>query len=380
MKIPAIVIILGIIVLCCGCIQQKEPPVVTEKAVSAEWKADGKVSDGEYSSCMALSSPAKQGYSGGEMTICWRSDQEYLYMALAGSTSGWMAVGFAPLEWMKDADIILGYVEGSKAVVRDEYSTGNYGPHVEDTLLGGRDDILDSGGSSDGTRTVIEFKRRLDTGDRFDAALTPESRVSIIWAMADDRDPAIKHNVAYGEGILPLSGVQNATKAGAAPSPRDVQGMRFIWEEEKTARDLYVSFYKQTNQSIFANLTRSEQNHMDQVRSIMDRYGVSTPALEREALENQTLIQMYTDLLSRGSRSDQDALKAASTFEEISIMDLQKEINATENQEVVAVYQGLLAGSRKHLRSYVSDLKEQGIAYTPKYLSQAEFDEVMGQR
>jgi hypothetical protein len=69
---------------------------------------------------------------------------------------------------------------------------------------------------------------------------------------------------------------------------------------------------------------------------------------------------------------------AAATFEEISIMDLQKEIAATDSQEVIAVYQGLLAGSRKHLRSYSSALLEQGIAYTPQYLSKAEFDEIIG--
>jgi len=377
MRIPAIVVILAIVVLSCGCIQQKEPPAVTEKAVSMEWRADGKVSEGEYSSCMVLRGPAKQGYAGGEMTICWRSDHEYLYMALAGSTAGWMAVGFEPSEWMKDADIIIGSVEDGKAMVRDEYSTGNYGPHVEDTMLGGRDDILESGGSSDGTYTVIEFQRRLNTGDRFDKALAPGGRVSIIWAMADGNDPGIKHNIAYGEGILALSGVQNATKI-ETPGPGDVQGMRFIWEEEKTARDLYISFYNETNQSIFIDLERSEQNHMDQVKSIMERYGVSTPVPDQGALENQTLIQIYTDLLSRGNRSGEEALMAAATFEEISIIDLQKEIAATDNQEVIAVYQGLLAGSRKHLRSYVNDLKEQGIAYTPQYLSKAEFDDIIG--
>jgi hypothetical protein len=377
MRIPAIVVILSIVVLSCGCIQQKEPPAVTEKAVSMEWRADGKVGEGEYSSCMVHRGPAKQGYAGGEMAICWRSDQEYLYMALAGGTAGWMAVGFEPSEWMKDADIIIGSVEDGKAMVRDEYSTGNYGPHVEDTMLGGRDDILESGGSSDGTYTVIEFQRRLNTGDRFDKALAPGGRVSIIWARADGNDPGLKHNIAYGEGILALSGVQNATKTVAA-KPREVQGMRFIWEEEKTARDLYVSFYRETNQSIFMNLVRSEQNHMDQVKSIMDRYGVSMPVPDQGALGNQTLIQIYTDLLSRGNRSDQEALMAAATFEEISIMDLQKEIAATDNQDVIAVYQALLAGSRKHLRSYVNALKEQGIAYTPQYLSRAEFDEIMG--
>jgi hypothetical protein len=262
-------------------------------------------------------------------------------------------------------------------VVRDEYSTGNYGPHVEDTMLGGKDDILESGGASDGTHTVIEFKRRLNTGDRFDKALAPGGRISIIWAMADDKDPGLKHNIAYGEGILALSGVQNATKT-VAVKPRDLQGMRFIWEEEKTARDLYRSFYNETNQSIFMNLERSEQNHMDQVKSIMDRYGVSTPVPDQGALENQTLIQIYADLLSRGNRSGEEALMAAATFEEISIMDLQEEIAATDNQDLIAVYQGLLAGSRKHLRSYSSALKDQGIAYTPQYLSKAEFDQIIG--
>ena len=29
-------------------------------------------------------------------------------------------------------------------------------------------------------------------------------------------------------------------------------------------------------------------------------------------------------------------------------------------------YQGLLAGSRKHLRSYVSDLEDLGIEYDPQ--------------
>jgi hypothetical protein len=245
-------------------------------------------------------------------------------------------------------------------------------------MLGGRDDILESGGTGDGTHTVIEFKRRLDTGDRFDKVLAPGGRVSIIWAMADDKDPGIKHNIAYGEGILTLGGRQNATGTAAA-SPRDVEGMRFIWEEEKTARDLYRSFYNMTNQSIFLDLKRSEQNHMDQVKSIMDRYGVKTPVPDQGALENRSLIQIYTDLLSRGNRSNQEALTAAATFEEISIMDLQKEIAATDNQEVIVVYQGLLAGSRKHLRSYVSDLKELGIAYSPQYLSRAEFGEIMGQ-
>ena len=75
--------------------------------------------------------------------------------------------------------------------------------------------------------------------------------------------------------------------------------------------------------------------------------------------------------------SDEDALQAAAEYEEISIMDLERELAATENEDVKVVYQGLLAGSRKHLRSYVADLHDQGIEYAPRHLDKASFEEIV---
>ncbi|HOG98232.1 MAG TPA: DUF2202 domain-containing protein [Methanothrix soehngenii] len=36
-----------------------------------------------------------------------------------------------------------------------------------------------------------------------------------------------------------------------------------------------------------------------------------------------------------------------------------------------------MAGSRKHLRSYVADLKEQEIEYEPHHLERSEFEETV---
>ena len=69
--------------------------------------------------------------------------------------------------------------------------------------------------------------------------------------------------------------------------------------------------------------------------------------------------KIHDELLAEGLQSDQDALKVAATFEEISIMDLEKEMAATKTEDIRVVYQGLLAGSRKHLRSYVSELQDR---------------------
>ena len=190
------------------------------------------------------------------MEISWKNDQEYLYMALNGSTDGWLSIGFEPLEWMKNADIILASAERSKATVLDEYCTGNYGPHIEDTMLGGTNDIAEFGGRKGAGSTVIELKRKLNTGDRFDKAFSPGQTISIIWALSQNPDISLKHNVAYGEGILTLTSGQTMTSAAmaATPSSREKDGMLFIWEEEKAARDLYMSLYEKNNLSIFMDL------------------------------------------------------------------------------------------------------------------------------
>ena len=332
MKPILVALLVGLLLLSSGCIQPKEAPVVVEKAATGEWKADGIVGESEYSRSMLLQAPARQGYSGGDMEISWKNDAEYLYLALNGSTDGWLSIGFDPLEWMKNSDIILASVQGSTATVLDEYCTGNYGPHIEDTMLGGTNDIAEFGGSKGAGRTVIELKRKLDTGDRFDKAFSPGQAISIIWALSENPDISLKHNVAYGEGIMTLTEERAMTSAVAALTSREKEGLIFIWEEEKAARDLYASLYEENNLSIFMDLMRSEQSHMDQVKAVIDQYGLSTPGEDEPGVfQNQTLQEIHDKLLTEGLQSDQDALKVAATFEEISIMDLEKELAATEN-------------------------------------------------
>ena len=373
------VLLLALLLTFSGCVERPEAPAVSEQQATEEWKADGIVSEGEYTRSMLLQAPTRQGYSGGDMQISWRNDEEDLYLALNGSTLGWLALGFEPLEWMKDSDIILASVDKGTAVVLDEYCTGNYGPHIEDTMLGGTDDIQEFSGSESAGRTTIELKRSLQSSDRFDKSFSPGQAVSIIWALSDNPDISLKHDVAYGEGILSLTragGVASASLPGSL-TPIEKDGLIFIWEEEKAARDIYSSLYEKNNLTIFLDLTRSEESHMDQAKAVIDKYGLVLPADVPGVFENQTLQDIHDRLLAEGLESDEQALKVAAEFEEISIMDLEAELAAAENEDVRTMYQGLLAGSRKHLRSYVADLKEQGIEYEPRHLLRSEFEETV---
>jgi hypothetical protein len=206
MRLILILFALGLVAALSGCIQPQSGPEIRQTAATAQWKPDGIVSANEYARSMILHGPASNGYLGGILEVSWKNDAEHLYMALNGSSRGWISLGFEPSEWMKDADIIMGTVQNGKATVLDEYCTGNYGPHENDTDLGGTNDIQQFGGSTLGQNTVIEFKRKMNTTDRFDKAFVPGQAVSIIWALADQTSGGVKHNVAKGEGILDLEG------------------------------------------------------------------------------------------------------------------------------------------------------------------------------
>jgi hypothetical protein len=195
-----IISVLALSLLMAGCIQTSPGNGPAHKVQATEaWKPDGTIGAAEYSNWDYLSS-----VPGKNFTIYWRNDAQYLYMALRGQTDGWVAVGFEPSDWMRDADMIVGYATSNNTTVEDQYCTGNYGPHFRDEDLGGTNDILEHGGKDESGFTVVEFKRKMNTTDKFDKAFVPGQNVSIIWAMADSKSLAVQHNIAAGKGVLTL--------------------------------------------------------------------------------------------------------------------------------------------------------------------------------
>jgi hypothetical protein len=124
-------------------------------------------------------------------------------MALKGITKGWVSIGFEPSIAMNDSDMIMGAVNGSDVTLLDEYCIGKYGPHLPDINFGGTEDILMARGKDDGNYTILEFKRKMNTGDRYDKAFTLGQKVPIIWAMADTDSLKDIHDGAQGNGELP---------------------------------------------------------------------------------------------------------------------------------------------------------------------------------
>jgi len=154
-----------------------------------EWSSDGVIKVREYY--------GSSNY--GDYTIHWRSDEQYVYIGMTVKTTGWIAMAVQPGSRMKDADMIFGFVKNGKVEVYDLYSTGNFGPHPPDTELGGTDDILVYGGKEEGGFTTIEFKRLLNTGDKYDISISKGVN-KIIWAYGSNDSLTVKHSTrGYGE-------------------------------------------------------------------------------------------------------------------------------------------------------------------------------------
>ncbi len=160
----------------------------------------------------------------------------------------------------------------------------------------------------------------------------------------------------------------------------EVAGLLFMREEEKLARDVYLALYDQWGQPIFKNIAASEQIHTDTVKLLLDKYEIPDPAdvSPLGQFSDQDLQALYDQLVEIGSASLADALKVGTAVEEIDILDLEKYLAQTDSDDIIQVYENLLAGSRNHLRSFVTTLERQtGEIFQPQYLSQEAYDEII---
>jgi len=145
-------------------------------------------------------------------------------------------------------------------------------------------------------------------------------------------------------------------------SDNEIAGLTFMREEEKLARDTYITMFEIWDSNIFYNISNSEQTHTDAVLELLDRYSIADPVGDNiiGVFTDVTLQDLYDTLIAQGSASLIDALLVGAAIEEIDIIDIQVQIdNYVDNQDIALVYDSLLKGSRNHLRSFTSNLEKQ---------------------
>ena len=61
-------------------------------------------------------------------------------------------------------------------------------------------------------------------------------------------------------------------------SAEEAEGILYMREEEKLARDVYLTLHEKWEMPIFQNISSSEQTHTDAVKTLIDRYELDDPA------------------------------------------------------------------------------------------------------
>lgn len=193
---------------------------------------------------------------------------------------------------------------------------------------------------------------------------TAVSDAAVVEAVTAAEEPASVEMQVVANGMLTES---------------EVEGLLFMREEEKLAGDVYRYFYDMYGNAIFQNIASSEDAHTNAVLNLLSQYGIADPAAaEAGVFSNPDLQSLYDQLIALGSQSLKDALLVGAAIEEIDILDLEERIAQTDEADIKLVYENLTQGSESHLRAFVRVIGNQaGESYTPQYLSQESYDEIM---
>lgn len=158
----------------------------------------------------------------------------------------------------------------------------------------------------------------------------------------------------------------------------EAAGLLFMREEEKLALDVYTGLYALWGQPSFQNVAASEQNHMEAIKVLLDRYGLADPALDAGQFTNSGLQALYDQLVPQGRSSLAEALKVGAAIEEIDILDLQARLPKTDHADIQQVYNNLIAASIRHLQAFTSLYARQtGESYQPQYMKADQYETVI---
>lgn len=127
-------------------------------------------------------------------------------------------------------------------------------------------------------------------------------------------------------------------------------------QNEKLAHDLYAQLYQAYHLRLFSNLGAAEAGHLQALRTLMARYGVTDPTAGQAAghFSTPAVQAAYERLLAQARTSQQTALTVARNLERDAIARCTAALNGVTAPDARQVMQHLKAAETRHLAA-VSD-------------------------
>jgi hypothetical protein len=125
-------------------------------------------------------------------------------------------------------------------------------------------------------------------------------------------------------------------------------------EEEKLAHDLYTAFAGRYDAVVFDRIAGAETAHLDAVRTLMTRYGITDPTAGQAQghFVTPAVQATYDKLLAQGASSEAAALEVGRTVETADIADLRRSLDGLTAPDVQRIYSHLLMASQHHLTAF----------------------------
>lgn len=159
----------------------------------------------------------------------------------------------------------------------------------------------------------------------------------------------------------------------------EIRSLQFMREEEKLARDVYLTLYDKWKVNIFLNISSSEQTHADAVLALLNKYSLKDPVGNNApgVFTDSTLQNLYMQLVTLGSASLLEAYKVGTTIEDLDIYDLESALLSIDNEDIEYAYDNLKRGSRNHMRAFYSQVISSGGSYSAQFISQSELEAIV---
>lgn len=163
-------------------------------------------------------------------------------------------------------------------------------------------------------------------------------------------------------------------------SSYEIDALKMMREEELLACDVYVLLYAKYTIPVFNNISQSEKQHAEAVKTLLLKYNLPDPALNHVpgVFSNPDLQALYNSLAAQGSVSLAAGLAVGATIEDRDIADLHNyTASGVDNLDIEFVFGNLEKGSRNHLRSFHRLLTARGLTYSPKFISSEYLNQVI---
>ncbi len=150
-------------------------------------------------------------------------------------------------------------------------------------------------------------------------------------------------------------------------------------EEEKLARDVYLTLNETSPSLVFERIAASEQRHTNAIARILALQGLDDPIVDDTigAFPTQEFADLYVQLVEQGIDSYIAALEVGAYIEELDILDLQAALEEVTNPQVKRVFENLLNGSYSHLRAFSAMLEIEGETYGPQLMDEDTYAEII---